>query len=175
VRFPISLGLVALLCWAACGYDDRSFDQVAFACDATHPCPEGRACVAGRCATSDTGSGDGGNGSGSNGGRVGVQCGGALCPLGMGCCNDLVNPLRCVPRGGCDSGAQQELECDGGEDCTGRPCCLNSGGTRCGPAAVCEELEICSSNLDCPAAQSFCCAFPILGVPLKRCQPVACQ
>ncbi len=181
VRFSICAWPLLLACWlmsvVACGYEDRDFDQVAFACDPSHPCPDGRACIVGRCAIGNgggSGSGSADAGNGSNTGKLGVQCGTAFCPSGMGCCNDLINPLRCVQRGGCDTGAQQEVECDGAEDCGLFPCCLNGGGTKCGTSATCDELVVCTNDSNCPPSMASCCAFPVLGFPLRTCQPGPC-
>lgn len=172
VRFAISVQLVVLACLtlvSACGYDDRSYDGIVFACDGAHPCPDGVACVNGQCAGS-------GSGSGSNSAKLGVACGAQQCPLGMGCCNDLLGPLYCVPLGGCDTGAQQEVQCDGKEDCTGgRNCCLDGAGTRCEIGTCGAAPLICSSTADCPGDAPFCCTLPVLDVPLKHCQPVSCQ
>jgi hypothetical protein len=170
VRFAVSAWLVVLvglaMCMgvASCGYDDRSFDGIVFACDSAHPCPNGGACVDGKCPTMSTG-------------MQGVACLSQQCSPGMGCCQEVINPPYCVPLGGCDSGAQQELQCDGKEDCTGgRNCCFDGGGTRC-EAGNCggPSFLICSGTADCPVGQPFCCTFPGLEVPLKHCQPFSCQ
>jgi hypothetical protein len=171
VRFAISVQLV-VLAWltigSACGYDDRSFDGIQFACDGLHPCPDGVACLNGQCVGS-------GSGSGSSSGMLGVACGMKQCPVGMACCDDAFTTLRCAALGACGAGSQ-ELQCDGREDCSGgRSCCLAGGGTACQSGGCTGSPTICSTPADCPSAEPFCCDFPFFDVPLKYCLPVACQ
>jgi hypothetical protein len=159
--------LAGLVMWmSSCGYDDRSFEGIVFACDRDHPCPEGTPCVDGSCMPM--------SGSGSGSARLGVACGAQQCAFGMSCCSDFIDPLYCVPLGGCKTGVGQELQCDGKEDCTGdRNCCYRSGGTLC-ELGDCNSI-ICSTTADCPGQEPFCCDFPFAEVPLKHCRPIACR
>lgn len=178
VRFSISAcsawlvvlacGIGALLSMSAlgaCGYDDRDYAGVVFACDAQHPCPNGGPCVSGKCQPVD-----GGSGSGSA--QQGVSCGSSVCAVGVACCGDFVGPLRCSP-----TGCTQEdftLLCDGKEDCSGgRSCCLDGISTAC-TAGACNTVTVCGSDNDCPGNERFCCPFGAFPYPLKRCQPISC-
>ncbi len=158
MRFVLSAWLLLLACWTACGYDDRSYDGISFACDASHPCPPGVACVNGRC-------------TGTNVGQQGVQCGGARCALGSSCCDEVINPLYCTSFGTCQA---QELRCDGQEDCTGgTSCCLEGTLSLC--RGSCDTLELCSSNADCSGAEPFCCPLPFNpAFDLRSCRPFSC-
>ncbi len=166
-----SIFVLALSMSAACGYDDRDFDDITFSCDAQHPCPDGRDCVNGRCALS-SGSG---SGSGSNSGELGVRCGATTCAVGLACCGAILDADYCAPAGTCDFG-EDELLCDGKEDCTdGRSCCLLGGSedTACssgdcgGPPRI-----VCSSDSQCPASAANCCDSVAIG--RKLCLPSAC-
>lgn len=167
-----SLFLLALSTAAACGYDDRDFDDVAFSCNLQHPCPDGRACINGRCAI---GAGSG-SGSGSNSGELGVRCGAATCAIGLACCASVFSANSyCAPAGTC-VGSENERLCDGKEDCTGgRSCCLLDAGqdTACvsgecgGPPNI-----VCSSDSQCPSSAANCCDIMMMG--LKQCLPIDC-
>jgi hypothetical protein len=163
VRIALLACLFLATSWSACGYDDRDFDGVSFACDLFHPCPDGAPCLAGRCPIS-------GGGGGSNLGRQGIQCGGAFCSLGASCCDDLSSSF-CGAPGVC---AAIELRCDGQEDCSGgTSCCFEGGLASC--QASCPTRELCSSNADCagnPDGATFCCSFPTLD--LLACRPFRC-
>jgi hypothetical protein len=165
--FPLVVSFVAALvlsALAACGYEERNFDEIAFACNAQRPCPDGRACIGGRCALGD--------GSGSNAGQLGIRCGGTTCALGMACCDSVISRY-CAPVGSCALGDEQLL-CDGKEDCTGgRSCCLDGeNNTACvsgncgGPPNL-----VCSDAGDCPGG-SNCCDLMLNGI--KQCLPVSC-
>jgi len=63
---------------AACEPD---LDGTAFLCDATHGCPDGQSCIAGRCR------------------RVAptaIDCGGMTCVPDQQCCSDPDNGNRCI-------------------------------------------------------------------------------
>jgi hypothetical protein len=161
VRFALVVWSLALLAAASsCGYDDRSYDGVSFACDATHPCPDGVACVAGRCA-----------GGSTYQGQQGVACGGALCGAGSACCDEIISPLYCTGFGTCEA---KELRCDGQEDCPGgTSCCLEGALSIC--RASCTTVELCSRDADCGADEPFCCAFPYdPSFALRACRPISC-
>lgn len=148
--------------WSACGYDDSNLDGIAFACDATHPCPDNGPCVAGRCSVNQ------------NLGRQGVQCGSAVCALGSSCCDEVISPLYCTSFGGCPA---KEIRCDGPEDCTGgNSCCLEGSLSIC--RASCDTLEICARDADCAGAgpgASTCCPFPFgPALNLRACGPLSC-
>lgn len=165
MRFVSLVPLALALAASACGYDERSYDGVSFACDLFHPCPDGAPCLAGRCPIS-------GGGGGSNVGRQGVQCGGSFCSLGSSCCDDVISPLYCAGFDGC---VGKELRCDGQEDCgNGTSCCLEGSLSICRPS--CDSLEICASDADCDGpGDSFCCPFPFgPSLNLRICQPVSC-
>ncbi len=159
----LAIGLSAL---AGCGYDDRDYAGVVFACDADHLCPNGGPCVDGKCQPVD------GGGGGSGSAQQGVACGAAQCPLGVACCGDFIGPLACAP-GGC---AQEDLQilCDGKEDCSGgRSCCLDGISTSC-TTGTCATVTVCGSDNDCAGNERFCCPFGAFPYPLKRCQPISC-
>lgn len=177
VRFSISAWLASLVslvsaacCVAAlgslggCGYDDRDYGGVVFACDAQHPCPDNGPCVDGKCQP--------GNGSGGGSAQQGVSCGSQLCPLGMSCCADFNGLARCAAAG-CGGTQDIELQCDGREDCSGgRACCLSGIDTACGGS--CPGTTVCSTAADCTGNDRFCCDLGAFPFPLKLCQPVAC-
>ena len=180
VRFATSVQLVifARLAWlaclaclgcmmfvSACGYDDRSYDGIVFACTAAQPCADGVACVNGLCA---------GSGSGSNAAKLGVACGTQQCAPGMSCCDEPLNAFRCAAPGTCGAGSQ-EVQCDGKEDCAGgRSCCFTAPGTACEIGDCGASPRICSTPADCPGDEPFCCDFPFSDVRLKHCFPVSC-
>ncbi len=173
VRFSISAWLVSLACCVAalislggCGYDDRDYSGVVFACDAQHPCPDDGPCVDGKCQPGS------GSGSGSGSAQQGVSCGSQLCPLGMSCCADFGGLTRCAAAG-CGGAQDIELQCDGREDCSGgRACCLSGIDTACGGS--CPGTMVCSTAADCTGNERFCCDLGAFPFPLKLCQPGPC-
>jgi hypothetical protein len=133
--------VIATVLLGACTFDDPSFDDTAFTCDAEHPCPSPQQCIGGTCmlvsSTAD-----------------GVKCGTAgQCAPGETCCAGPVAAPACLPAGQSCSG--NAASCDGAEDCgTGEACCNNSAPT-CG-ASGCSPA-VCSTNDDCSGALPTCC------------------
>lgn len=140
MRIAIALWLVLIFCasWSACFYDEPRFDLTKFRCD-PGACPSDQKCVDHFCGDPQVG-------------EIGVVCGDTFC-AGTLCCNDVVNPARCVASGPCP----QLFECDGAEDCdSGERCCANGGDTDCQTAA-CSSQQVCSSATQCPTSAPNCC------------------
>lgn len=172
VRFFLSMWLLLLAAMsssAGCGYDDRSFEGVAFSCDLLHACPADHSCVVGKCIRfpgppgDDTGTGE-----------PGVDCGGMMCPPSTICCNDFTVPsLACLPASSCTFGAGRDpVTCDGPEDCTGAgsSCCSEGiGGAECTVGGCEADDQICNSNADCPPSAPLCCPSDAPTRPFKVC------
>jgi hypothetical protein len=157
VRFFV-LAWWLMTAWAACSYNEPSYQGVVFSCDAEHACPTGSSCVDGKCSGGSA--------------QVGVLCGSAVCPGGKSCCEDFVNAPRCIGAGEVCTGSQ--LECDGAEDCAGERCCFgNSGDADC--KATCAEITVCHTNVECGGAAPNCCALPAPFNTLKGCQATPCK
>ncbi|HRC55776.1 MAG TPA: hypothetical protein PKU97_07625 [Kofleriaceae bacterium] len=154
----VACWLVALS-WAACSYDSPSFDGVEFHCDARHGCPPGQKCSDGLCGSPDLG-------------LVGVVCGETFCSAPSLCCDDFINPPRCVQPG---ISCAQLLECDGKEDCEGNEtCCASGNDTEC--VATCSaNRTVCSlAEGQCPSGEApNCCR--VTSSMFKECSASPCR
>jgi hypothetical protein len=144
------IGLVIVIGIAGCQPD---YSATAFRCDATHGCPTGQSCEAGRC---------------RRGGAVGeVACGAATCTTAEQCCVDPPNEPACIAAG--DQCLGNGALCDGSEDCQlGDRCCVGPLNT-CG--AGCAETA-CLDDEDCPSTEPNCCLD--VALPWKQCLRVPC-
>lgn len=120
---------------AGCSPDTTN---TAFQCDASHGCPTGQSCVAGRC---------------RRGGVTGeVECGVETCTGAQMCCVDSINPPRCI-EAGMDCVGIGAL-CDGLEDCQAGDACCAGDTQACGVDC---ETTACLDDDDCPSTEPHCC------------------
>lgn len=146
----VALWIITLI--ASCAPD---YGHTAFRCDASHDCPAGQSCFAGRCRRGEP-TGDG------------VACGATSCDATQQCCLDLFNPARCIAAG--DACAGISALCDGSEDCQpGDRCCADGGTAFCD--ASCGEYA-CRDAADCPPSAPSCCTLG--DVPWGLCSRLGC-
>lgn len=146
--------LVLCIGFAACAYNDPTYQATMFRCDPAHACPGDQTCLGGVCQHS--GDGDG------------VKCGGTLvCTPGQQCCIDGTNAPRCLAASETCPGTG--ALCDGARDCnTSSVCCDGAGEVACGDAASCNTLA-CAVDTDCPSDEPNCCHDPMSTLPWGDC------
>ncbi len=133
---------------AGCSPDTTN---TAFKCDASHGCPTGQSCLAGRC---------------RRGGASGeVDCGVETCANLQMCCADGVNVPHCIAAGKDCNGIG--ALCDGVEDCQAGDACCAGSTTACGVDC---ETTVCVDDDDCPTTEPNCCASD---TPFRECR-VSC-
>jgi hypothetical protein len=162
------LAVASIVSAASCGYDDRSYQGVGFACDALHACPDGSTCVNARCVSGNLGDDP------APPSELGVNCGGVSCSPSTVCCNDFTIPLlTCLPAGACTlASGRNPVTCDGPEDCGANGACCTDGigGATCATSRSCDaDDKICHTNIDCPVSEPFCCPSDSPARPFKVC------
>ena len=143
--------------WVACSYSDPNLAQTQFLCAGGGACPSGQVCKSGICVASS---------------HDGLACGTNPCPAGEQCCDDNINPRRCI--GGTQECLGITAFCDGVEDCVGGTRCCQGGTTQtCTEEDSCSQV-ICQEPADCPSTAQNCCVDPGGAKPWKVCSLFPC-
>jgi hypothetical protein len=102
----------------------------------------------------------------------GVACEPAPCLAGEQCCDDTINPRRCIPA--TDECLGTSAFCDGTEDCGGDTFCCQGGTLQtCAADDECAQT-ICQEPEDCPSTAQNCCVDTTGSKPWKVCSLFPC-